>query len=493
MLERYIESGALILVYPLVGWLCTLGLAQWTTIPRIALRRVVLGFALFAVLWIVALAIPFEDSNERLLRVVAWCVFLMALARLVLLGSLYAAGKTLKWQGQKIYADILTFVVCAVIITVGLKQAGLPTTELFTGSAIVTALLALSLKETAGNMLAGVAIHIQQPFVVGDWIQFDDKKEHIGEVQESNWRATTIRTLDNTHIVIPNSRLAESPISNFSNPNPKARRSVFFTCANHVAPKAVHVAVLRSIQGVEGVCSEPAPSIVTNTFSDRGIEYWLRYFITELGRRDKIDGEVRDRIWYGLTRQGITFSTTNTEVLLTHVRRSAFDMAPVDMSFALAQVALFEHIPSSVMAGLVAGAQCRVYLAGETIVTEGESTTELFVLLKGDAIVYKGVDSQKVEIARLTQGNFFGERSLLLGEPRSASVVAAVNCELIVLTKNLVQRIISEHPSVAEPLAEALVSRNRPVESQQSKLDLSEETSTTSLVLAGIQRFFSIK
>src|SRR5690349_17447637 len=113
MLERYIESGAAVLVYPLAAWLCTLGLARWTKIPRIALRRVVLGFALFAVLWIVALVIPFEETSERLLRLTAWCVFLIALARLALLASLYGAGVAFGWQGQKIYADIATFVACA--------------------------------------------------------------------------------------------------------------------------------------------------------------------------------------------------------------------------------------------------------------------------------------------------------------------------------------------------------------------------------------------
>jgi small-conductance mechanosensitive channel/CRP-like cAMP-binding protein len=493
MLERYLQSGAAVLLYPVVGWMCTLALARWTNIPRIALRRVVLCFAIFAVLWMVALAIPFEPTNERLLRLTAWCVFLIALARLGLLASLYAAGKAFGWQGQKIYADISTFVACALIVTIGLKKAGVESTELFTGSAIVTALLALSLKETAGNMLAGVAIHIQQPFVLGDWIQFDEKKEHIGQVQESNWRATTIRTLDGTHIIIPNSRLAESPISNFSNPMPKSRRSVFFSCPHNVSPLIVHDTVKQAVLGVDGVCSEPAPSMVTNAFTERGVEYWLRYFIEAFDSRDKIDGAVRDRVWFSLTREGIALSTTSAEIYVTKVRRGAFDIDPASMTSALSKLPLFEKIPADVMAGLVAGVESRVFLEGETIVTEGDHSTELFVLMKGDAIVYKNRNSQNVELARLNKGDFFGERSLLLGEPRSASVVAAVSCELVVLTKNHVQRIICEHPSVAELLAQALATRHRETQSHLNKVNSSPEPASETSVLAGIQRFFSME
>ena len=58
------------------------------------------------------------------------------------------------------------------------------TVELFHGSAIVTLIVGLSLQSTLGNLCSGLAIQMQRPFEVGDWIQFDDKREHIGKVRE---------------------------------------------------------------------------------------------------------------------------------------------------------------------------------------------------------------------------------------------------------------------------------------------------------------------
>lgn len=58
------------------------------------------------------------------------------------------------------------------------------------------------MQSTLGNICSGLAIQMQRPFEVGDWIQFDDQREHIGKVREINWRATTAVTLDDVEAII---------------------------------------------------------------------------------------------------------------------------------------------------------------------------------------------------------------------------------------------------------------------------------------------------
>ena len=90
--------------------------------------------------------------------------------------------------------------------------------SLLTTSALLTAVVGLSLQDTLGNMLTGLALQMQRPFEVGDWIQFDPDPRNIGQVIEVNWRATTVMTIDDVEVIVPNGALAKAPIRNFSQP-----------------------------------------------------------------------------------------------------------------------------------------------------------------------------------------------------------------------------------------------------------------------------------
>ena len=90
----------------------------------------------------------------------------------------------------------------------------------------MTAVIGLSLQETLGNLVAGLAIQIQRPFDVGDWVQLEPDPKRIGRVVEINWRATKVITLEQVEVIVPNGMLAKAPIVNYSKPSPVVRRSL---------------------------------------------------------------------------------------------------------------------------------------------------------------------------------------------------------------------------------------------------------------------------
>ena len=65
----------------------------------------------------------------------------------------------------------------------------------------------------------------------------------------------------------------------------------------------------------------PSPSVVTNAFTDRGVEHWVRFFTTEFDKRDRVDDMARDRIWFALARHGIEIPVATQQVRLS--RRAA--------------------------------------------------------------------------------------------------------------------------------------------------------------------------
>ncbi len=126
----------------------------------------------------------------------------------------------------KILRDVMQGLVFALVGLLVLRAAGVEPGSLLTTSALLTAVLGLSLQDTLGNLFAGLAIQAQQPFEVGDWIQFDEHPEHIGRVLEINWRATRILTLTQVEITIPNALAAKAPLVNYSRPNHVVRQDV---------------------------------------------------------------------------------------------------------------------------------------------------------------------------------------------------------------------------------------------------------------------------
>jgi CRP-like cAMP-binding protein len=99
-----------------------------------------------------------------------------------------------------------------------------------------------------------------------------------------------------------------------------------------------------------------------------------------------------------------------------------------------------------------------LYAAAETIVREGDQGSSMFVIVRGEAAVtLAGTDG---EVARLRDGSFFGEMSLLTGEPRAATVTAVADCDLLEIRADAFRRVVLADPAIVDAVA-AAVSRRR--------------------------------
>jgi CRP-like cAMP-binding protein len=97
----------------------------------------------------------------------------------------------------------------------------------------------------------------------------------------------------------------------------------------------------------------------------------------------------------------------------------------------------------------------RLFTAGEEIVRQGDAGQELFVVVKGEVAVQ--VDGN--EVARLGPGGFFGEMSLLTGEPRSATVVAVDDVRAIAVAPDALRPDMEGDSDVVSRLGAVLAER----------------------------------
>ncbi|RMH14822.1 MAG: GGDEF domain-containing protein [Gemmatimonadetes bacterium] len=136
----------------------------------------------------------------------------------------------------------------------------------------------------------------------------------------------------------------------------------------------------------------------------------------------------------------------------------------------LARVPLFRSLDADALHRLAAATRPVSFPAETRIVEIGEAGHSLFILLSGEVRVLYPARSADYELARLGPGEVFGEMALLNDMPRSATVQAVGDVELLVLEKDDFRKVIEESPAVALKLLEVLSLRIRSADEHISGL-----------------------
>ncbi len=362
----------------------------------------------------------------------------------------------------KILRDVIQALVYAVVGLLVLRAAGVEPGSLLTTSALLTAVIGLSLQDTLGNLFAGLAIQAQRPFEVGDWIRFDDKLDQVGRVIEINWRATTVLTFAQVEITVPNAVAAKANIHNYSRPNALVRREVRVHAPYSRSPEQVRSWLLAALQHTPYVLELPHPMVVANDFDERGVEYAVRYFIDRFDRHEMIEGEVRERIWYAIHRQGTTIPVPHR--VLEMVKDGAEANGSESLEYRLrllSRLEFLQDLPAEELRLLATRCRRLTYAREEYIVQQGDGSRQMYIIERGRVRIETRVAEQPQVVSMLEPGEFFGEMSLLTGEQRTADVVAAEETDVIVVGRETLAPIIERNSGLAERISQVLAERQR--------------------------------
>jgi small-conductance mechanosensitive channel len=405
----------------------------------------------------------------------------------------------------QIFRDIIQGVVYVVLLLVALRTAGVDPGSILTTSALLTAAIALSLQETLGNLVAGLAIQMQHPFDVDDWIQFDTETRHVGRVLEINWRATKVITLDDVEVIVPNATLAKAPITNFTKPTTSSRRSIYLQISADVPPHTVRTAILDALPGALGVLETPAPTVVVNNFVDGNLDYWVRFHTDVFELRDGVDSAARERIWYALARAGISQGLPNRNVLLHEVSNETEDADVARQTKkraqALGAVDFLHALSEEQRQQLAQASRIHLYAAGEMIVRQGDASAEMFIVQSGEVVVLSDLGSspngkkgRSTEVARLGPGEFFGEMALMTGEQRTATVRATKPSTLIGVDQRAVRALLESSPEIAATISRVISERQAARDSARALADapVANVEERNSQLLGRIRKFFAL-
>jgi small-conductance mechanosensitive channel/CRP-like cAMP-binding protein len=373
----------------------------------------------------------------------------------------------------RIFRDFSQAVAYIVVVLLTLRAIGVEPGSLLTTSALLTAVIGLALQDTLGNMVSGLALQMQRPFEVGDWIQFASDARDVGRVTEVNWRATTVVTGDKVEVTIPNAHLAKASIRNYSRPTTASRRSVVVEGPYGVPPTRVARVIRAALADAPGVLAAPEPWVDTNAFNGSGIEYAVNFFTDDFAHYGRIEGLVRDRIWFALKRAAIEVPFPH-RVIQTQEPAREVDARTHQRELerreqVLRGVDFLDVLPPAAQRALAASVAARPYAPGEAIVTQGSVASELYMIDAGTvAVELPRPGAPPLVVAQLGPGKFFGEMGLMTGETRNATVRAVSECHVLVLSREAFQAVLAAQPELVDRMGELLAHRQAQLEAAAS-------------------------
>jgi CRP-like cAMP-binding protein len=159
---------------------------------------------------------------------------------------------------------------------------------------------------------------------------------------------------------------------------------------------------------------------------------------------------------------------------------------------ALSRVDVFRALDAEKIDRLTRRLRMVIFGPGETILRQGDPGDSLYVVRSGQVAVQVGVLGAFKELAVLSEGQFFGEMSLMTGAMRAATVVAKTDAECYIVDKESFQEIVQEKPELAGVISEILAQRQVALGDVPAMAAVSTAAQKTQLKTK-IAAFFGIK
>lgn len=365
-----------------------------------------------------------------------------------------------------ILADILVIIGYIGWAFLRLNLAGVELSHLFATSAVITAVLAISMQDTLGNLLGGLALQMDNSLEIGNWIRLDDLS---GQVTDIQWRYTAIRTRNGERVVVPNSQLMKGRYHVLCDDEVAGwRRNIEFNVDLAIPPARIIRLVESDLAAasVTHVAPDPAPSCVLMGFGAGYARYVLRYWLQDPREDDPTDSEIRSHILATLQRQGIRLATDDHTIHLVkegEAHKEAVQNREMKRRLAaLAGIELFSQLSDDELRHVAERLVNAPFARGDVMTRQGAIAHWLYIMVDGHAEAWwQPPEGPRVLLEHRGPGSVFGEIGLLTGAPRRATVLATTAVEAYRLDKEAFQQIVRARPALADNFSRILEARLR--------------------------------
>jgi small-conductance mechanosensitive channel len=203
------------------------------------------------------------------------------------------------------------YVIMLIGIMIAFNTVGIQLTSLMVGLGVLGVGFAFGLQNITSNFISGIILLFERHVNVGDFISVGNV---TGQVKSIRIRSTTILTLDNIMLIVPNSKFIEDTVTNWSVDDPKIRVSVPVGVAYGSDTDLVTKLLLKVAKDHEKVLAEPVPTVQFKKFGDSSLEFELLPWISNALDRQQIISDLNYEIDRLFRENGITIPFPQMDV-----------------------------------------------------------------------------------------------------------------------------------------------------------------------------------
>lgn len=424
-------------------------LAAYAAIPsRYVRSRLRFSLGLLIAFAGVELAVSSGIGDPQLLAALGRLTFVLAVLNLLI--SLVINP----WRESRPSERFPAIVQDVALIALFAIVAVLLNEQLLTTSAVGAVVVGFALQDTLGNLFSGLAIQIEKPYRVGHWIAVGDRE---GQVQEITWRATKLRTKAGQFLIVPNGIMSKEAILNYSEPTIPTRVEVEIGASYLTPPNEVKDALREALTNSPLALTTPPANIHLREFADFALIYVVQFWIGDYAVDQQARDQLRTNIWYTFRRRNIEIPYP---IQVQYAREELPLRSEGDVMAAasrLGAIDLFTTLPIEQRLALSRSGQEHIHGAGEAIVRQDDAGKSMYVVLSGRARVVLEPSGQ--EVATIEAGGFFGEMSMLTGDPRTATVRAIDDVRVLEITADRFREVALERPGLIEHISTVVAER----------------------------------
>lgn len=438
-------------------------------------------------------------SIGAIVKLIILAIFALITARLISEGIkrslLVRMG--LDRGSREAISTIISYILATLGCILVMQGAGINLTSLTVLAGVVGIGFGFGLQNLASNFISGLTLLFEHQIRVGDFIEIDSL---LGTVETISIRSTIIKTIDGLFVIIPNIKFVETNIINWSYRDPRCRLRIPVGVAYGSDPVIVTEALLIAARMESNVLSHPSPKVWFRGFGDNSLNFELLVWIDQPQESDAIKSAVNFLIDYEFRHRHIEIpfpqrdlwlrnpqeltklfhnnhkddnsngkvfpqnakhsaELTSNSTVSEHKKPGAKSPNNWTLRDLLRRVTYFEQCTDLELRQLIEYGYRQLFPAGQIVCKEDDPGDSFYIILSGAVEVL----SEKADqyIATLHEGEFFGEISLLLGTPRTATVKTREDAILFVVERHDLQKLLIEQPNLADQIAQKLSERQQ--------------------------------
>jgi len=195
----------------------------------------------------------------------------------------------------------INYTVLTIGVLSALNAIGINTAAILTSLGIVGVTIGFAARDSLSNLISGIIIFLDRPFVIGDLVEIDDK---YGRVSEITMRSTRVVTSDGRMLAVPNTEIVNKTVASYTN-FPNLRLDIPITIAVTENIERARQILLNSVSENPEYLKSPAPRVVVQGLNDYNVALELQVWLIDERQHVEKRSELREKVFNALNKEGI--------------------------------------------------------------------------------------------------------------------------------------------------------------------------------------------